>query len=328
MSLERRYQRLLSWYPTEHRAVYEVEMLGVLMDGAGPDRTRPTLRETASLLGNALSAQLRYRRRGLAGPAWRDATAVVSVVAVLMTLAYHLAGLVGRLRIAWQSHGLGPTIPPYMWGPALAWAVVAVAGFAGPRRLAATLGCLALLGDVFVLGREYFLYGLGISMGIRQVPFAVLAAVALAVGGGARRGVRLLRPARAGSVFAACACAVASVIVYHLVAILSTWGTVLIAGMRDGLLVLACVLAAAPVRGPVRRRVTTLLAPLAVLAVLDVAQDAALAERPLAFEGPILSLADGLVLALTGATFLVAVRRLRRYERATAGSSADDAATP
>ena len=48
--LETRYRRLLRWFPAEHRAVHQEEMLGVLMAGAEPGRTRPGRAESADLL--------------------------------------------------------------------------------------------------------------------------------------------------------------------------------------------------------------------------------------------------------------------------------------
>lgn len=39
--LEGRYRRLLRWYPADHRAAHEDEMIGVLLDDAEPGRERP-----------------------------------------------------------------------------------------------------------------------------------------------------------------------------------------------------------------------------------------------------------------------------------------------
>lgn len=79
--LERRYRRLLAWYPHGYREVYQDEMLGVLLDAAGPERTRPTIRETADLLTGAL----RYRlpQAGSRGHQWRRVITGL-IVSVLM----------------------------------------------------------------------------------------------------------------------------------------------------------------------------------------------------------------------------------------------------
>jgi hypothetical protein len=58
--LERRYRRLLSWYPQAFRDDHEAEMLSVLMAGAAPGQTRPRLAERADLFVGATRARLRY----------------------------------------------------------------------------------------------------------------------------------------------------------------------------------------------------------------------------------------------------------------------------
>jgi hypothetical protein len=70
--LERRYRRLLAFYPKAFRREHEEEMLSVLMAAAADGRQRPRLAEAADLLGNALFAQL--RRVSLPGP-WEYAHA-------------------------------------------------------------------------------------------------------------------------------------------------------------------------------------------------------------------------------------------------------------
>jgi hypothetical protein len=49
-ALERRYRRLLSWYPPAYRAANAEEMLGVALAGAAPGRRWPSLGESASLV--------------------------------------------------------------------------------------------------------------------------------------------------------------------------------------------------------------------------------------------------------------------------------------
>jgi|SRR5690242_11720698 hypothetical protein len=60
--LERRYRRLLAFYPKAFRREHQQEMLSVLMAGAAPDQRRPRLAEYANLLGHALITRLRYTR--------------------------------------------------------------------------------------------------------------------------------------------------------------------------------------------------------------------------------------------------------------------------
>ena len=50
VALERRYQRLLRWYPPRHRAAHGEEMLGVLLAAASEGQRRPRLAEAANLM--------------------------------------------------------------------------------------------------------------------------------------------------------------------------------------------------------------------------------------------------------------------------------------
>jgi hypothetical protein len=90
--LERRYRRLLAWYPAEYRSIYGEEMLGVLMAAASArGSNRPGAAETLNLLGSALRTSLSPIGSGT-DLAWRDALAVYSLVApVLVTAAIYRA---------------------------------------------------------------------------------------------------------------------------------------------------------------------------------------------------------------------------------------------
>ena len=60
--LERRYRRLLAFYPKAFRLEHEQEILSVLMAGAAEGQTRPRLAESADLLGNAILMRLRHMK--------------------------------------------------------------------------------------------------------------------------------------------------------------------------------------------------------------------------------------------------------------------------
>jgi hypothetical protein len=57
--LERRYSRLLAWYPATFRREHEAEMLGVLMDSARDGQQRVGLADAADLIRGALAMRLR-----------------------------------------------------------------------------------------------------------------------------------------------------------------------------------------------------------------------------------------------------------------------------
>ena len=56
--LERRYQRLLAFYPTAFRREHEQEMLAVLLSGAADGRRRPSVDEAIDLVSNAIFMRL------------------------------------------------------------------------------------------------------------------------------------------------------------------------------------------------------------------------------------------------------------------------------
>jgi hypothetical protein len=64
--LERRYRRLLAFYPKAFRREHEQEMLAVLMAAATEGRKRPRLAESVDLLRNGIV--MRVRQTELPGP--------------------------------------------------------------------------------------------------------------------------------------------------------------------------------------------------------------------------------------------------------------------
>jgi hypothetical protein len=86
-ALERRYRRLLAWYPPAHRGVYGDEMLGVLMAAAAArGASCPGPAEMLNLVGSGLAARFRALGTGT-DPAWRYALTLYSLAApVLLTV--------------------------------------------------------------------------------------------------------------------------------------------------------------------------------------------------------------------------------------------------
>ena len=221
-----RYRRLLRWYPAEHRALHQEEMLGVLMAGAGPGRNRPGLTESADLLLGAARIRLRPGRALSDGPGWRDALAVYSIAAPLLVLASALIGwLAAGLELAHiGGHAVLPMMPelaliglggvpatpePLSSGHLLVtiavWVViggqglVAALALLGLRRWAAAAAATSALylGITAVLPLLHAPLSAGISISLLYVPFALLApiseTVALLASPGPRRGRQLMR---------------------------------------------------------------------------------------------------------------------------------------
>ncbi len=97
--LERRYRRLLFFYPLGYRRERADEIVGTLLDLAPEGRTRPTLREAVNLLRHGLRARL-------GRPASRGVVVWAGLTAVLCGL---FAAAVGT-RLGWETARPLPTV--------------------------------------------------------------------------------------------------------------------------------------------------------------------------------------------------------------------------
>ena len=95
--LERRYRRLLTCYPVEHRRVYGEEMIGVLLAATPNGQRRPDLADTLSMFGGGLRVRLRGLVTGSLDPAWSNALALATLIVpvLLAVLAWQQIGLLG-----------------------------------------------------------------------------------------------------------------------------------------------------------------------------------------------------------------------------------------
>ncbi len=210
VGLEIRYRRLLRWYPAEHRAVHQDEMLGVLMAAADSGCNRPSLAESADLLLGAARIRLRPGRALSDRSGWRDALAVYSIAAPLMVLISTLIGwLAAELELTRIGHG-GFTmvitgidshhalVATAIWLAIDGQGLVAVLALLGLRRWAAAAAAISALylGITAVL-QLYTPLSVGIPISLLYVPFAVVApiseTVALLASPGPRRGRQLMR---------------------------------------------------------------------------------------------------------------------------------------
>lgn len=149
--LERRYRRLLAWFPRDHRERHGEEMLAVLVAGAG-DRTRPSWRETADLLWAAVRLHL---RRVVAADGGVDARDVLAVVSLLAPLALLSGAATGLHEVAWfvKAGALGdmPWSTQFPDAPVwVLWGVVAVLVLRGRTRAAAVVAWAAVVVSVLV----------------------------------------------------------------------------------------------------------------------------------------------------------------------------------
>ena len=98
-ALERRYRRMLVWFPAQHRQIYEEEMIGVLLASASDGQRRPSFSDVKDLAGGGLRTRLgRTFRLDHLDPNWRDAFAAYSVAAPILMLPLLAAQLYTTVR--------------------------------------------------------------------------------------------------------------------------------------------------------------------------------------------------------------------------------------
>ncbi len=199
--LSDRYRRLLRWYPADHRADHEEEMLGVLLAAARPGQVRPALRDSADLILGGLRVRAAHTVAAADGTGWRDALAVTGV---LLPLVMSLGAV--RLALLWRFPGYGVSVsPPNMawdvrfaqthpdWSDWAAWPLVAVVALLGARRLAGVGAVAALIWWAVIAAQQYVRYDkAGAIVSVWWPLLAVLAIAGLFAGPGPRRGLTVL----------------------------------------------------------------------------------------------------------------------------------------
>lgn len=193
--LERRYRRLLAWYPRAFRDEYSEEMVAVMMASASQDKERPGARESVNLLRSAIWARLRPARRPGLSQSRQDALALFSLLAppfLVMVAALEVA--VGfRLpasAIPYFSHrevgGLTFLSQPGFDVAVGSLLAVAVAAALGLRRLTLAATVLAVL---YAVGLRYATSnGYGLPLEMPATGGCLLEAAALIASPGPRRG--------------------------------------------------------------------------------------------------------------------------------------------
>jgi hypothetical protein len=144
--LERRYRRLLAWYPEPFRSEHSDEMLAVLMAGARPGQRRPGLAESADVIWSALGMRWRAVRSGRAHRDLADAMAVFTLVAPLFLLAVTLLELALPYR--------GSVTPRFRVGLGVPGSVYQMGGLSllGHSGVRVALGGQVLIAILVLLG--------------------------------------------------------------------------------------------------------------------------------------------------------------------------------
>ncbi|ETK30405.1 hypothetical protein [Microbispora sp. ATCC PTA-5024] len=193
--LERRYRRLIGWYPREFRRAHEDEMLTLLLETAEDGRTGPTFRETADLVLGAVRVRLRHAFGPRSVPHWRRAVDLSAAVAPLLVLvpALGTAVAVAEVEIASEE-----PLSPLKWlalpGAGLLLLLLA---WSGRRRTAAAWAWALTVAEALSMARHALLGGLqGLPTSFPLVATAT-AALLLTFAGDLRGGARALRRRRA-----------------------------------------------------------------------------------------------------------------------------------
>jgi hypothetical protein len=186
-TIERRYRRLLGWYPARHRRAHEDEMLGVLLSAAREGQQWPRPGEAANLIWGALKIRLRPARAGARLASWRDALAVFSLAVPLMML---MRTVTAEL-IEWTARP-APTVSPVETGLILllqGQVVVAVLVVLRLRVAAAIVasGMAAFFASAMAVTGVF-----GASAAEFNLLVLLLEATALAASAGPRRGLELV----------------------------------------------------------------------------------------------------------------------------------------
>lgn len=187
--LERRYRRMLIWYPAEHRATYGEELIGVLLASTPEGRDRPGPARAFDLIWAGLRIRFRATGRRLANVSWPDALAVLSVAIPVILVASLVT------EWAYDLHSYAGHWYVQVYEGLLALAVVLPVAVALRYRRLGALIAFGLAATVLassvgsvISGTVLIVYGEAISVFLALL----LMAAALVLSPGPRHGARIL----------------------------------------------------------------------------------------------------------------------------------------
>jgi hypothetical protein len=173
-ALERRYRRLLAWYPAAYRAANADDMLGVALARSASGQRWPEPGEAVNLIvsgaGERLGGLLRQ-------PDQRDTAAVLAIAGPLLLAAAAVRTMESpflftpAIPVLDSPRTLGIAITSAAW-----WTLVALAGMLRWRRAAATGACLGLAGQVTMLVRAVSGYSGALMVSYWQAVVALVTA--------------------------------------------------------------------------------------------------------------------------------------------------------
>lgn len=174
-ALERRYRRLLAWYPAAYRAANEDELLGVALARSAPGQRWPEPGEAVNLIVSGAGERLAGLIRR---PDQRDTAAVLSVAGPLL-LAAAVRTTANPFLFTPALPALGASQRTLVTGVVLAvwWTLVALAGMLRWRRIAATGACLGLVAQTVALVLDVAGFSGALMVSYWQATMALVTAV-------------------------------------------------------------------------------------------------------------------------------------------------------
>ncbi|MEU4218508.1 hypothetical protein [Actinoplanes sp. NPDC026623] len=319
--LEGRYRRLMTAYPLRHRREYEEEMVGVLLAAAEPGQRRPSVRDRADLLVNALAVRLRGCAGDSGGDAWRRAAHAVQLVGALLLLAVGVRRLLPGLTFY-------PGVEPLEFARPAAWAAVLILASAGLRRVATGAAVAGAVVETVHVAQWYDYSPSQVLRAGWLVTLALVVAVSSAwlAGGGrvaAPRGVWLFGAALAVAVAGNAADQYQGLSIFPGFLYRTTLSSQFPFRLAGPLYLVAAALAGWAwwrQGGPVRRRILALTAPVAAIAALVTYGFAGFMYSSQQFPSPILlrPFQWAILLATPVLAFALAAVALNRWERLSA----------
>jgi hypothetical protein len=218
-TLERRYRRLLAWYPAAFRREREEEILAVLLASSPDGQRRPRLAESLDLIRSAIGIRARRIGSWLTGQRQAEGLAEFTVTAPVMLLLATVLEVAVPYRLGSAAAGVRPLVAHFLG---------AHPEIGGLRLLSSTpfvvaLACQAVIAALVLAGQRWLaLAAIAGTAGcwianVYQVPellqvlsasVFLLAGAALIASPGPRRGRRILTW-RYGIVLALCLAAIA-----------------------------------------------------------------------------------------------------------------------
>lgn len=146
--LERRYRRLLGWYPADYRAANGDDMLSVALARSAPGQRWPDAGEAGSLMLSGIRCRL---GAGWRNPVRRDTAAVLTVAGPVLLAAVNAQFFTEPKGLRFLLPGAGFGLPvPVLTGAIAAvvwWTLVAAAAMHRRPRIAACGAWLGLMGQ-------------------------------------------------------------------------------------------------------------------------------------------------------------------------------------